>query len=431
MNEQLPESPAHPWRHLAIVPIPVAILAIVVLWIADVRVTWTQPFVYSLVHFGTAALGVAFILIPAASSFLATGQPSVMMLGCGVFMSMTGALAAGIGFQRGLDTGFAIYNTSVLLSALCHFTGVVVTSRRKLRMTHTAAWLIAATVGAMAAMGLVVWGAFAGRMPAFFIDGQGGTLLRTLVVSGAAALFLLTAVLLWQTNRRAAAPFLYWYALGLVLLAAGLTGSMAIAVQDSPLQWVTRYTQVCGTIYMCVAVLRAERHSGAPVVPMTAVEEAWQADVLLTSLRRHTLLRWIVRYGLAVLAVTLAFDLRLALTAWVGPGLPTYITFYPAIMAVALFAGLGPALLATALADLATAIWILPPLGQLAAVSPADRLGLAIFAIMGIFMGVVAELYRRRRHKAAAYDRDAALREGEDRFIKNNQGGRDFCFFQV
>ena len=302
-----------------------------------------------------------------------------------------------------------------MLSALCHFAGVAITSRRKIRLRRSAAWLTAAYAGGMAAMGLVIWVAFTGRMPVFFIDGQGGTLLRSLVVSAAVALFLLTAGLLWQTNRRAASPFLYWYALGLVLLAAGLAGSMVIAVKDSPLQWVTRFTQVFGTVYMCVAVLASARESRAKGIPLAAVEEAWRENEFLASLRQQTPLGWVLRYGLAVVAVAVAMGLRLALTAWVGPGLPTYITFYPAVMAVALLAGFGPGLLATALAGLVAAYWILPPVGQFAIASPVDRLGLVIFTGMGLFMSVVAELYRRNRDKAAAYDREAALRESQAR----------------
>ena len=69
-------------------------------------------------------------------------------------------------------------------------------------------------------------------------------------------------------------------------------------------------------------------------------------------LRQQTPLGWTLRYGLAVVAVAAGFGLRLALEAWFGPGLPTYITFYPAVMAVALLAGFGPGLVATALAGL-------------------------------------------------------------------------------
>ena len=92
--------------------------------------------------------------------------------------------------------------------------------------------------------------------------------------------------------------------------------------------------------------------------------------------------------------------LRLALTAWVGPGLPTYITFYPAVMAVALLAGFGPGLLATAIDGLGGVhTGFCRRSDSSPSHSPVDRLGLAIFTGMGLFMSVVAELYRRNRNK--------------------------------
>ena len=164
---------------------------------------------------------------------------------------------------RSLDPGFAIYNTSACLSALCHFTGAAITSRRKFRLRRTATWLAAAYMGSMAAIGLVIGLALTGWTPAFFIDGQGGTQLRSLVVGMAVAFFLVTAGLLWQSNHRVASLFLYWYALGLVLVAVGLAGSLVIAVRDSPLQWVTRFTQGLGMVYMGVAVLASAGEGNA------------------------------------------------------------------------------------------------------------------------------------------------------------------------
>ena len=92
--------------------------------------------------------------------------------------------------------------------------------------------------------------------------------------------------------------------------------------------------------------------------------------------------KWALRYGLAFVAVAAGFGLRVALTAWVGPGLPTYITFYPAVMVAALLAGFGPGLLATALTALSVAYWVLPPEG-FAIASPVERLGVVLFAGMG------------------------------------------------
>jgi PAS domain S-box-containing protein len=134
----------------------------------------------------------------------------------------------------------------------------------------------------------------------------------------------------------------------------------------------------------------------------------------LPGLARPNRLAWLLRYGLAVAAVGAGLGFRQVLTVWVGPGLPASITFYPAVMVVALLGGFGPGVAATALASLASAYWILPPAG-FSVSAPTDRLGLVVFTGMGVFMSGVAELYRRRRHKAAAYDREAALRESEAR----------------
>lgn len=56
---------------------------------------------------------------------------------------------------------------------------------------------------------------------------------------------------------------------------------------------------------------------------------------------------WLVRYGLALGAVGVGVAARRALDAWLGPGLPTFITYYPVVMLVALAGGLGPGLVAT------------------------------------------------------------------------------------
>jgi PAS domain S-box-containing protein len=119
-------------------------------------------------------------------------------------------------------------------------------------------------------------------------------------------------------------------------------------------------------------------------------------------------------YVLALVAVAAGFFLRQALTGLVGPGLATYITFYPAVMVAALLGGLGPGLVATAVTALVVDYWILPPKGLFRFESAVDIAGQALFSGMGVFMSVVAELYRRGRQKAAAYDKEMALRESHE-----------------
>ena len=124
----------------------------------------------------------------------------------------------------------------------------------------------------------------------------------------------------------------------------------------------------------------------------------------------------ILRYGGAVLIAAATFGLRLALTIAMGPGLPPFVLFLPAVMIIALLAGLGPGILATAVASFISAFWIFAPVGQLGIASANDALGLILFAIMGVFMSIVAALFRRARRKAAEYQKELLVQESEKRF---------------
>jgi PAS domain S-box-containing protein len=118
-----------------------------------------------------------------------------------------------------------------------------------------------------------------------------------------------------------------------------------------------------------------------------------------------------IRYGSAAVAVLASLGAYVATRAWLGPGLPDFITFYPAVMIVSLLAGLGPGLLATLLADALTAYWIMPPTGSLYVAAAVDRFALLLFAGLGIFVSLVAHYYRQHRRQAAAYEQERAFRE--------------------
>ena len=62
---------------------------------------------------------------------------------------------------------------------------------------------------------------------------------------------------------------------------------------------------------------------------------------------------WLARYGLALMAVIVALLVHRGLGRLAGGTLPTYITFYPAVMLSALIGGVGPGLFATVAAALA------------------------------------------------------------------------------
>lgn len=120
-----------------------------------------------------------------------------------------------------------------------------------------------------------------------------------------------------------------------------------------------------------------------------------------------------VRYTLAVAAVAVAFTVQTALSTWIGSSLPPFIMFYPTVMVVVLFTGLGPGVLATVVTLAVVNVWIMPPVGQFSIHPPVALLSLVLFAFNGSLICTVTELYRRNRGKAAAYDREVAMRENQ------------------
>ncbi len=108
----------------------------------------------------------------------------------------------------------------------------------------------------------------------------------------------------------------------------------------------------------------------------------------------------VARYALSLVGVTAAFILRITIVHFVGPGLPTYITFYPFIMFVAIFGGLGPGFLVTIVSAISIDYWLLLPLGILKFGNAADAVGLVFFVVMGVLISAVVDYYRRNQKKS-------------------------------
>jgi PAS domain S-box-containing protein len=168
--------------------------------------------------------------------------------------------------------------------------------------------------------------------------------------------------------------------------------------------------------------------AASPTPEVQPTFPSWDPRHDRPSLPRTGLARRSLGYAMAAAAAAAGLLAWKALTAWAGPGLPPFITFFPFVLATALFGGFGPGVLATVLAGLAADIWILPPVGRFSVASPVDRLGLALFLVIGLALSLTAGLHRRNRDEAAAYERQAALRESELRFRTMLEQSRDVIY---
>lgn len=149
------------WRRLAWLPVPLLAGTMVVLWAADLRTSYESPHLLIWLHFVFSVLVSVFIINLIGRSFLATGAPGLLMLGCGViFWGVSGFVGATAGHLSNSGNDFAnitmtIYSTGVLLSAACHLTGVVLSLRHRQSARPAGLWLATTYAAALIVVGWI------------------------------------------------------------------------------------------------------------------------------------------------------------------------------------------------------------------------------------------------------------------------------------
>jgi len=390
--------------------IPLLLLAIAALWVINPQTTYDSPILLPLLNFVFTWLVSLSIGCLTGRSFLGNGQPGLLMLGCGSLLWGFTSLAASRMMDSSGNLTITVHNLGVLGTALCHIGGLLWHGR----VLRPERWLIAGYTMVLAATALLVWSAQAGWTPVFFVQGHGGTLVRQIVLLLSIILFTSVAGLMISFNLRHPSQFFYWYGLGLALLALGLAGVMLQTSHGSPLNWVGRITQYLGGAYLFIAAFITAKDQNKWNISLTEIGKSMQ-EIAFLARYRHPPIWWGLRYGLAVILIAMALGLRLAVENRFGPGLPTYITFYPAVMTASILGGFGLGMSTTVIASLVVSYWILPPIGQFSIAAPIDRLGLLIFIAMGAGMSALAEIYQHQQLKAEAYDREVALRDTKER----------------
>ncbi|MGF1478996.1 MAG: ATP-binding protein [Cyanophyceae cyanobacterium] len=117
-------------------------------------------------------------------------------------------------------------------------------------------------------------------------------------------------------------------------------------------------------------------------------------------------------YGVAILSVASALLLTKLLLPFIAPTVS--LLFFAAVMLSTWYGGLGPGLLATVLAVLASDYFLIPPLYSLGQVSGADFLQLAIFSLLAITISSLNASLRAAKEKAEHNLR--RLQESEEQY---------------
>ena len=124
-------------------------------------------------------------------------------------------------------------------------------------------------------------------------------------------------------------------------------------------------------------------------------------------------------YLLAILAWGLAFGLRYGLAPWFPPGFP-YLTFFPAVVLVAYYAGLRPAILTATLSALAAWWFWIGQTGFDLGVATAVALGFYAF-VVAVDVFFIVGMDGATRRLAVEVERSAALARSRDLLMKEVQ----------
>src|SRR5215207_7688450 len=142
----------------------------------------------------------------------------------------------------------------------------------------------------------------------------------------------------------------------------------------------------------------------------------------------------LLRYGVAVLAVGMAFLVKLLLDPLIVQETP-FLLVFGAIMISAWYGGLGPGLLATVAVGLATAYFFLQPTGSLSGFS-LETVPLLAFLLEGTFVCLLVEALRAARSRAEGSTLEAErqrehLRRNEEHFRSLVEGMRNYAIFTL
>lgn len=379
-------------------PIPVVALAMLGLWAADLRGSFDPPWLLFTLNFLFATVASGVIVYLVSRSFLARGTPGLLLLACGVvFWSLAGITSAAVG-GTDYNASLTIHNVCAWFSALCHLIGATLSGCTQRTVREKGWCLLAGIIAAVGIVSLVAKAAVAGWTPVFFVQGEGGTLVRHLVLASASLMFVLSAIVLRKsTTSGGPSGFALWYGFALFCFALGLLGLMVQSVHGSALGWTARSTQWLGGIYLLIAAFAVAHESNAGEISLSVAPN----DARL-------------RYALAVVFVGAAVVIRLVFLQGLGNRAVT-MTLYPAVLLAALYGGRGPGWLAAALSTLAIAFFWMDPAQAVGLGQTGDWIVLFTFLGSSALIVWAAESIQRAQARVKAAESELKLRAERQR----------------
>lgn len=260
-DRQQSDNMLFPGNRLAWLPIPVLLGLIVIFRFINPQSSFDPPnllLALNLIFSLLISLLIAYLL---GRSFLVRAVPGIALIVTGVLLWGSAAITGLVVSNGDSNSLITIHNICVYFSALCYLSGSVLLIRQKKSLNIPGFWLALASLSAVGIVGLIAISSQSGWVPAFFVQGQGGTPIRWMMLISAEVMFVAAALILGPQGVGRRSQFAYFYSMGLLLIAAGLFGIMLEKVHGNALSWTGRIAQFLSGIYFLAAALASVRES--------------------------------------------------------------------------------------------------------------------------------------------------------------------------
>lgn len=377
---------------LAWLPIPLFLVLMLYFKLNHDEVTIEAPYLLLSLNFLFSTLISFLVAALMGRSFIMRGDPGVLLVGCGVllwgaagFVGSMSSLAKSLPGRFDANTSVTIHNTCAWFSALLHLTGIASSIRLKSWHYRPRLWVTVAYTATIVLVSLITGATLANVMPVFFIQGNGGTPVRQLIVASTVAMFLTTAFCLYRMNEKRE-RFNTWYICAILLLAESMLGVLFQSFVGTGLTWVVRGAQCLAGIYM----LLAARTSMESVCPFTF---------------GRSIDYKILRIPIALVTVLGIASVRMVFFQDLGSKIP-YMSFIPAVIMAALYGGIQSGLAATVisviLADLffINRPWIID-------VNASDLPAMTTFVVIGTMVSWITDRMLKTRAKLITIEAEA------------------------
>jgi signal transduction histidine kinase len=250
---------------LPALPIPIILVLLVIMASLDFRTPYDPPGLRASVNTLFLCIFPLGAVYFATKGYLQSGLFPMLMLGSGALTLGSGSFVSNwtLGLQGvGSNATTTIFNLSFFFSGIFHLIGAAtafVGGHRKEDTRHTGLVLACTYIGVGVLVAMLTFATLKDLVPVFFVQGQGPTPLRQVVLGSAVFLFSISGLLLLSLYFFSKTRMLYWYSLALLLIAAGLICYMANTSIGGPIAWLGRCSLYLSGVYLLVAVISASR----------------------------------------------------------------------------------------------------------------------------------------------------------------------------